>query len=105
MAEDPFWRSVRLTYEELDEDCPEGHRTVSLAHLASGESIEVNRVRPYRDGWVWIQTDYTEHGISEVNFVRDSAIYRVELKHVRDARMRKSVGFVVEPEPQSNDEP
>jgi hypothetical protein len=96
VAEDPFWRSVRLTYEELDEDCPTGHRTVALAHLANGDKLEVNRVRPYRDGWVWLQSDYTEQETPEVNFIRDNAIYRVELKHIRDMRERKKIGFIVE---------
>jgi hypothetical protein len=95
VAEDPFWRSVRLTYDELDEECPTGHRTIALAHVANGDKLEINHVRPYLDGWVWLQSDMDEE-TPVVNFIRDDAIYRIEIKHVRDMRERKKVGFVVE---------
>ena len=96
MAEDPFWRSVRLTYEALDEDCPEGHRTVAVVHLVSGHELEINHVRPYRDGWIFVQNDHTVEETPEVNFIRDHAIYRIQVKYTRDMRERTRTGFFVE---------
>ena len=96
MAEDPFWRSVRLTYEALDAECPEGHRTIAVAHLGRGDELEINHVRPYRDGWVLVQNDHTVEETPEVNFIRDHAIYRIEIKYTRDMRERVRTGFFVE---------
>jgi len=94
VAEHPFWRQARLTYEELDKECPDGQRTVALVHLVSGEVFEANHVRPDAltdPEWVWIQSDYP--GPPEVRFVRVPVIGHVEMKYVRSEK--PSFGFKV----------
>jgi hypothetical protein len=99
MAEDPFWRSIRLTWEDVNSDCPDDHRTVAFVHFAHGDMIEVNHVRPYGDGWVFVQDDHSLER-PDANFVRQETIVRVEIRTVPDPAPKRAVGFVVEPMPE-----
>ncbi len=87
---------MRLAYESLDTDCPDGHRTVALVHVVGGAVFEANHVRPDAlsdPEWVYIQSDHPETGV-EVRFVRPEDIRHIELKYIRGEK--PTVGFVVD---------
>ena len=95
MAEHPFWRQVRLTYESLASECPDDRRTVALVHLTTGEVFEANHVRPDAltdPEWIFIQSDHPATG-KEVRFVRPDDIGHIELKYVHGEK--RAVGFTV----------
>lgn len=87
MAEDPFWRHVRLQYESWDTRTPEGQRTVAKAHLATGEAIEITFVVPIDGEWTAIQTRE-----ESAHLVRSALIVRVEIGYERGER---GIGFRV----------